>query len=61
MLDAINARNWPSVQGGIILLALAFSIIMLAMDLLYAAIDPRLKSEFRAKGKKRTQKKLQAA
>ncbi len=61
MLDAINARNWPSVQGGIILLAIAFSIIMLAMDLLYAVIDPRLKSEFRAKGKKRTQRKLQAA
>lgn len=61
MLDAINARNWPSVQGGIILLALAFSIIMLVMDLLYAAIDPRLKSEFKSKGKKRAKRKLQAA
>jgi peptide/nickel transport system permease protein len=61
MLDAINARNWPSVQGGIILLAIAFSIIMLGMDLLYAAIDPRLKSEFRARGKKRVQRKVQVA
>lgn len=61
MLDAINARNWPSVQGGIILLALAFSIIMLVMDLLYAAIDPRLKSEFRARGKKKLKRKVQAA
>jgi len=61
MLDAINARNWPSVQGGIILLALAFSIIMLVMDLLYAAIDPRLKSEFRSRGKSRAKRKVQVA
>ncbi len=57
MLDAINARNWPSVQGGIVLLAISFSIIMLVMDLLYAAIDPRLKSEFKAKNKIKSKRK----
>ncbi len=61
MLDAINSRDWPAVQGGIILLAIAFSIIMLIMDLLYAAIDPRLKSEFRARGRKKAGRKLQVA
>ncbi|NLV49179.1 MAG: ABC transporter permease [Clostridiales bacterium] len=57
MLDSINQRNWPSVQGGIILLALAFSITMLIMDLLYTLIDPRLKSEFRSKNRIKVKKK----
>ncbi len=61
MLDAINARNWPSVQGGIIMLAIAFSLIMLIMDLLYAAIDPRLKTEFRSKGRLFAKRKARVA
>jgi len=57
MLDSINGRNWPAVQGGIIVLALAFSITMLVMDLLYTVIDPRLKAEFKAKNKMASRKK----
>ncbi|NLT40522.1 MAG: ABC transporter permease [Clostridiales bacterium] len=56
MLLAINQRNWPSIQGGIVLLALAFSVTMLVMDLLYTAIDPRLRAEFKAKNKIRAKK-----
>lgn len=51
MLGAINNRNWPAVQGGIILLAFSFSIVMLLVDLVYTFVDPRLKSEFDAKNK----------
>ncbi len=51
MLDAINARNWPSVEGGLLFLAVVFSFVMLFIDLLYTVIDPRLKDEFNAKNK----------
>lgn len=51
MLNAINGRNWPSVQGGLVILAMSFSIVMLLMDLLYTAADPRLKDEFENKNK----------
>ena len=51
MLNAISNRNWPSVQGGIVMLAFAFSIVMLLVDLIYTFVDPRLKSEFEAKNK----------
>jgi len=62
MLDAINQRDWPAVQGGIVLLAISFSVIMLIMDLLYTAIDPRLKAEFKKKLKVSARKrKLQEA
>jgi peptide/nickel transport system permease protein len=51
MLNAINGRDWPAVQGGLAFLAVVFSIVMLFIDLLYTVIDPRLKDEFNAKNK----------
>lgn len=51
MLGAIRQRNWPSVQGGLMLLAVCFSVVMLCMDLIYTVVDPRLKDEFNAKSK----------
>lgn len=51
MLGAIQQRNWPSVQGGLMLLAVCFSVVMLCMDLIYTVVDPRLKDEFNAKSK----------
>ncbi len=51
MLNSINNRNWQSVQGGLILIAVCFSVVMLCMDLIYTVIDPRLKDEFNAKSK----------
>ena len=51
MLNSINASNWPSVEGGLLFLAIVFSLVMLFIDLLYAVIDPRLKDEFEAKSK----------
>ena len=43
LLDAIFQRDYPVVQGVILLLAAAFMALNLAVDLLYAALDPRLR------------------
>jgi peptide/nickel transport system permease protein len=43
LLDAIFQRDYPVVQGVILLLALAFMGLNLLVDLLYAVIDPRLR------------------
>lgn len=40
--DAINARNYPVIQSGILVLATIFVVINLIVDLLYAWIDPRI-------------------
>jgi peptide/nickel transport system permease protein len=42
LYDAINARNYPVIQSGILVLATIFVIINLIVDLLYAWIDPRI-------------------
>jgi peptide/nickel transport system permease protein len=41
--DAIQARDYPVIQSGILVVALIFVLINLVVDLLYAAIDPRIK------------------
>lgn len=53
IIGAVNNRDYPIVQGGSIILAIAFSLAMLLIDLLYAAVDPRIKAQYMSKkGKK---------
>lgn len=51
MLSAINARDYPIIQGSVIFLAALTSLIMLAVDLVYALIDPRIKASYSKKGR----------
>jgi peptide/nickel transport system permease protein len=41
--DAIGSRDYPVIQSGILVIATIFVLINLLVDLLYAAIDPRIK------------------
>ncbi len=43
MVDSIFARNYPVVQGGILLIATTFVIVNLFTDLLYGVLDPRIR------------------
>lgn len=47
LVDAIKARNYPVVQGGVLMIALSLSIVNLLVDILYAYIDPRIKSQYK--------------
>lgn len=62
IVAAINARNYTAIEGGILVLAVVFTLVNLAVDLAYVFVDPRLKSQLTAKKTKRGQlKKLLAA
>ena len=54
MVDAIKARNYPLVQGSVLVLAVLQSSVNLIVDLLYALVDPRIRSQYisRKKSKK---------
>ncbi len=43
--DAIMARDYPLVQGCILLSAVVFVFVNLFVDILYAFIDPRIRYE----------------
>jgi peptide/nickel transport system permease protein len=42
IFEAISSRDYPVIQSGILLSAFIFVIINLVVDILYAAIDPRI-------------------
>ncbi len=42
-LDAIERRDYPMVQGAVLAVALTFVAINLLVDIVYAALDPRIK------------------
>jgi peptide/nickel transport system permease protein len=42
-LQAVRARDYPVLQGAILLFALVFLVINLLVDLLYSRIDPRIR------------------
>ena len=43
MVRAIQARDYPLVQGGVLLIATTFVVVNLGVDLLYAIFDPRIR------------------
>ncbi len=43
MVNAILTRDFPLVQGGVLLIAATYVTINLATDLLYACVDPRVR------------------
>ena len=47
MVESIKMRDYPVVQGGVLFVAVAFSLVNLLVDLLYAYIDPRIKAQYK--------------
>jgi peptide/nickel transport system permease protein len=45
LVDSVAIRDIPVVQGTILVIVLWFLVINTAVDLIYAAIDPRIKQE----------------
>lgn len=58
MVTAIKSRDYPAIQGSVIFVAVVFGVAMLLVDLLYAMIDPRIRSQYSG-GKKRKKKTAQ--
>lgn len=43
LLDAINTRDLPLIQGGVMYIAIICVVVYLAVDILYAVVDPRIR------------------
>ena len=46
-VEAIKARDYPIVQGAVLYIAMAYVVINLLVDLLYAWVDPKLRARYR--------------
>lgn len=46
MVNAIRTRDTMIVQGGVLFIAIIFTMVNLCVDILYAYIDPRIKTSY---------------
>lgn len=44
IVDSINQRDYPVVQGGVIVLALLMILVNLIVDLCYSLINPKIRT-----------------
>ncbi|MDH5678404.1 MAG: ABC transporter permease, partial [Nitrospinota bacterium] len=42
-VEAINARDYPLAQGCVLSISLSYLLVNIIVDILYAAIDPRIR------------------
>ena len=58
---AISANNYPLIQGTVLFCAIVVSLMNLLVDLVYAIIDPRIRSQYTWGKKRRTGNKSREA
>lgn len=51
MMNSISNRDYPTIQGIVLLLAVTVCVINLLVDLAYALVDPRIKAQYVDAGK----------
>lgn len=49
LISSINRRDYPVIQGTILMAALLYVLINLLIDIIYSVIDPRIRLEVRGK------------
>lgn len=51
MIQSIKARDYPTIQGAVVVIAIMFSIVNLVVDVIYTFADPRLKTIYQRKNR----------
>jgi peptide/nickel transport system permease protein len=46
MVDAIQRKDTPQILAAVVFMALVFALVNLAVDILYAFIDPRIRAQY---------------
>ena len=51
-ITALTSRDYPAVQGSVLFFAVMFSFIILLVDLAFAFVDPRIRSQYSRRRKR---------
>jgi peptide/nickel transport system permease protein len=52
-LTGLNNRDYPVIQSSVLILSTLFALVILLVDILFALVDPRIRSQYAGKGGKR--------
>lgn len=58
MVQAIGGRDYAVIRSTVVVLSIAFSLVMLLVDLCFAFVDPRIKAQY--EGKVKWRRKIKA-
>lgn len=61
MMQGINTKDYPVVQGCVLIIAMSVCVMNLIVDLVYGFVDPRVMAQYTAGKKKTESKKKEAA
>ena len=61
MNAGIASKNYPVIQGGVLLVSFTVCVMNLVVDLIYAFIDPRIKAQYKTAKKPAKEQKEAAA
>lgn len=56
MMNGISQRDYPVVQGGVLFISVCFCLCMLLVDIVFAFVDPRIRSQYKSAGRKKQRK-----
>lgn len=52
-IAGLTGRDYPVIQGSVFILSILFSLIILLVDVVFAIVDPRIRSQYVSKNKKK--------
>ncbi len=52
-MTGLANRDYPVIQGSVLILSTLFAIIILIVDVIFALVDPRIRSQYIRKGKRK--------
>ena len=61
LLSAINTRDFPVIQGTVLVLSFFVCVINLVIDVAYAFADPRIKAQYEGQSRRRARPKAEEA
>ena len=56
LMSAINNKDYPVIEGCVLVLAFFICIINLLTDIAYGVIDPRIMAQYKSSAKKKAKK-----
>ena len=56
-MTGLSNRDYPIIQSSVLILSALFAVVILIVDILFALVDPRIRSQFARKDKKKSSRK----
>lgn len=50
-ITALNNRDYPVIQSSVLILSTLFAVVILLVDIVFALVDPRIRSQYARRGK----------